>query len=80
MPLKTTQGRIWKGVRSFFSFWKHFLIGDSPILALGVLLILAADYLLRNSGFLAPVLSVTMVLVLMAIAVYQKTRHKNSKL
>jgi undecaprenyl pyrophosphate phosphatase UppP len=78
MPLKTTQGRIWKGVRSFFSFWKHFLIGDSPILALGVLVNLAVDFLLRNFGLLAPVLSVTMVLVLLAIAVYQKTRRKNS--
>ena len=78
MPTKTIQGRIWKGVKSFFSFWKHFLIGDSPILALGVLILLVVESLLRNSVVLATVLSITMVLVLMVIAVYQKTRHKNS--
>jgi maltodextrin utilization protein YvdJ len=78
MPTKTTHGRVWKGIMSFFSFWKKFLIGDSPILALGVLIILAVDFLLRNLGLLAPILSVSMVLVLLTTAVYQKTRRKNS--
>ena len=40
-PLK----QPWKAIRGFFAFWKDFLVGDSPVLALGVIIILAIAYL-----------------------------------
>jgi len=66
-----------KGIKSFFSFWKDFLVGDSPVLALGVIAILGVAYLLRNSAVLAPVTAIILVLVLMTFAVWQKTRKRH---
>ena len=41
---------IWKYTKSFLLFWQDFLVGDSPELAVGVLIILGTAYLLRKSG------------------------------
>lgn len=65
-----------KGIKSFFSFWKDFLVGDSPVLALGVIIILGVAYLLHNSAVLAPVFAIILVLVLMTFTVWQKTRTR----
>lgn len=70
------QKQPWKAIRGFFTFWKDFLVGDSPALALGVLVILAVAYLLRGSPVLAPAVAVILVLVLMVFAVWQKTRKR----
>ena len=53
-----------------------FLVGDSPALALGVLIILAVAYLLRGFAVLAPVIAVVLVLALMTLVVWQKTRKR----
>lgn len=71
-----TQKQPWKALKSFFVFWKDFLVGDSPVLALGVLLILSVTYALRSSRLLAPAVAVILVLVLMIFAVWQKTRKR----
>ncbi len=76
MPPDKTLSRVWKGVRGFFTFWKDFLVGDSPVLALGVLIILCVAYLLRGSPVLAPVASIILVLVLITFAVWQKTKTR----
>ena len=79
-PEKTLK-QPWKAIRSFFVFWKDFLVGDSPVLALGVLIILGVAYLLRGSLILAPAIAIILVLVLMTYTVWQKTktqrRHTN---
>ena len=65
MQSDKTSKAIRKGVKkSFFSFWKDFLVGDSPVLALGVIIILGIAYLLRGSDVLAPVTAIALVLVL----------------
>ena len=75
-PNDKTPSALRKGIKSFFSFWKDFLVGDSPVLALGVLIILGVAYLLHNSAVLAPVFTIIIVLILMTFAVWQKTRTR----
>lgn len=65
-----------KGIKGFFSFWKDFLVGDSPVLALGVLIILGIAFLLSYSEILAPLAVTSLVLALMTFTVWQKTRKK----
>jgi len=67
---------IWKGVKGFFSFWKDFLVGDSPVLALGVVVILGVAYLLRGFVFLAPVTTIGLVLALLVFTIWQKARAR----
>jgi hypothetical protein len=69
----------WKAIRSFFAFWKDFLVGDSPVLALGVLVILGVAYLLRGSEVLATLVVIILVLILMFFAIWQKTRKQPIK-
>jgi len=75
MPHNGLTSAIWKRIKGFFLFWKDFLVGDSPVLALGVLIILGVAYLLRGSAILAPVITIVLVLVLMTFAVWQKARR-----
>jgi len=77
MPHNKTLRALWKGVKSFFSFWKDFLVGDSPVLALGVVIILGVAYLLRGSAVLAPLATIILVLVLMTFTVWQKTKTRH---
>jgi ABC-type bacteriocin/lantibiotic exporter with double-glycine peptidase domain len=79
MPSNKTLNAVWKGVKSFFTFWKDFLVGDSPVLALGVIVILCVAYLLRGSAVLAPISTIILVLVLITFAVWQKTRARCPK-
>ncbi len=79
MPSGKTLSAVWKGVKSFFTFWKDFLVGDSPVLALGVVIILCVAYLLRGSAVLAPIATIILVLVLITFAVWQKTKTRRPK-
>ena len=74
MPQGKTGSAVWRAVKSFFSFWKDFLVGDSPVLFLGVVIILVVAYLLRSQPYLAPVTAIVLVLILIAFTVWQKTR------
>jgi len=65
---------VWRAVKGFFGFWKDFLVGDSPVLALGVIIILFVAYLLRNSPVWAPTTAIVLVLALITFTVWQKTR------
>lgn len=76
MPTDKTANKLWKGVKGFFVFWKDFLVGDSPVLALGAVIILAVAYLLRVSAVWAPAVAVISVLVLITFTVWQKTRKR----
>jgi len=66
----------WKFIKSFGLFWKDFLVGDSPELALGVIIILGIAYLLHNSGVLGAISIIVLVLVLMMITIWRKTRSQ----
>ena len=66
---------IWKYIKSFLLFWQDFLVGDSPELAVGVLIILGAAYLLRKSGDWDVAAVVALALILMIITVWRKTRE-----
>jgi len=56
-------------------FWQDFLVGDSPELAVGVLIILGTAYLLRKSGDWDVAAVVALALILMIITVWRKTRE-----
>lgn len=73
MTTDNSGSKVWKAVRGFFAFWKDFLVGDSPVLALGVVIILCVAYILRGSAVWAPTAAVILVLVLIAFTVWQKT-------
>jgi ABC-type bacteriocin/lantibiotic exporter with double-glycine peptidase domain len=79
MSSDKTLKQPWKAIRSFFVFWKDFLVGDSPVLALGVLIILGVAYLLRGYLILAPVIAIILVLVLMTYTVWQKTKKRSRR-
>ena len=79
MPSDKTLKQPWKAIRSFFAFWKDFLVGDSPVLALGVLIILGVAYLLRGSPILAPGTAIILVLILITFTVWQKTRSRSPR-
>jgi hypothetical protein len=66
---------IWKFIKGFLLFWKDFLVGDSPELALGVLIILGVAYWLHNSGVWDVVVITALALILMIITVWRKTRE-----
>jgi hypothetical protein len=66
---------IWKYTKSFLLFWQDFLVGDSPELAVGVLIILGTAYLLRKSGYWDVEAVVALALILMIITVWRKTRE-----
>ncbi len=66
---------IWKYTKSFLLFWQDFLVGDSPELAVGVLIILGAAYLLRKSGDWDVATVVPLALILMIVTVWRKTRE-----
>jgi len=76
MSTDKTVNQPWKAIRSFFVFWKDFLVGDSPVLALGVLIILGVAYVLRGSSNLASGIAIILVLALMAYTIWQKTKTK----
>lgn len=65
---------IWKFLKGFGLFWQDFLVGDSPELALGVLIILGVAYWLHNSGVWDVVAIVVLALILMVVTVWRKTR------
>ena len=64
---------IWKGTRAFFLFWKDFLVGDSPELALGVLIILGIAFWLHNDGTRAVAAVIVLVVLLAVLTVWRKT-------
>jgi len=69
---------VLKAIKSFFVFWKDFLVGDSPVLALGVLIILIVAYLLRYSAILAPLVTILLVLILITFTVWQKAHPQTA--
>ena len=68
---------IWKFIKGFVMFWKDFLVGDSPELALGVLFILGIAFLLRDLVVLSVISIIVLVLLLATVSIWRKT-HSHS--
>jgi hypothetical protein len=64
---------IWKGIRAFGLFWKNFIIGDAPEIALGVVIILIMAFLLRNTSLAAQIVIPLSVVILIISVVWLKT-------
>ncbi len=58
-------------IKSFFAFWKDFLIGDCPEVAVGTLAVLGIALGLRNSGVLVAIVVPVAVILLLAFSVRQ---------
>lgn len=68
-------GVIWKAIKGFALFWVDFVIGDSPEIAIGVLLILGLAFLLHNSAILAAVIIPAATILLLVFSLwYGKNR------
>jgi ABC-type spermidine/putrescine transport system permease subunit I len=65
---------VWKFVKAFGLFWKNFLVGDSPELALGVLIVLGTAFLLHNSTAAAAAAVIFLVVLLISLTVWRKAR------
>ncbi len=72
-------GFIWKGIKGFGIFWKNFLVGDSPEIALGVVFILILAFLLHKLSLAAQIIIPLSVVVLLISAVWRKTHPYHQK-
>jgi len=55
-------------VRAFGRFWRDFLIGDTPEIAVGAVLIVLVAYLLRDAGGVAVVVVPAAVVTLLVVS------------
>lgn len=64
-------GLVWRGIRAFGPFWWDFLIGDSPEIAIGVVLILGIAFAVRTSTMVAAVVVPVAVILLLALSAWR---------
>ncbi len=62
---------IWNGLKSFGGFWKNFLIGDSPEIAIGVVIILGIAFAVHGSATVAAVIVPLSVFTLLIGSVWR---------
>jgi hypothetical protein len=65
-----------RALRSFFSFWYDFIVGDDPLVAAGVVTALAMTALLAHAGLPAWWLLPAAVLMLLAGSLARATRRR----
>jgi len=58
-------------VRAFGRFWRDFLIGDTPEIAVGAVLIVGLAYLLRDLRGVAVVVVPAAVVVLLVVSTFR---------
>lgn len=66
---------IWRALRAFGTFWFNFLIGDTPELFVGVLVVIGGALLLRHDHAAAFVYVLALVPVLLVASVYRGRRN-----
>ena len=59
---------IWRGLKGFGAFWVDFLIGDSPEIAVGVVIILGLSFLVRGSPIASAIILPAAVVLLLAFS------------
>jgi hypothetical protein len=64
-----------RALRAFGMFWFNFLIGDTPEIFAGVLVVIGGALLLRHHKAAAFVYVIALVAVLLAASVYRGRRH-----
>lgn len=67
-----------RALRAFGKFWFNFLIGDTPEIFVGVLVVIGGALLLRHGGAAAFVYLIGLVAVVLAASVYRGRRHAES--
>lgn len=66
---------LWRGSKSFGRFWRDFLIGDTPEIALGVLIILGLAFLLRHNAIAVELITIVLAVMLLTASVWRRA-HK----
>lgn len=63
-------GMIGRGAKSFYLFWKDFLVGDCPEIAAGVVVILGIAFAVRTSAVAAALIVPGAVVLLLAVSIW----------
>jgi hypothetical protein len=66
---------VGRALRAFGMFWFNFLIGDTPEIFVGVLVVIGGALLLRHDRAAAFVYIVGLVAVVLAASVYRGRSH-----
>ncbi len=61
---------IWKGIRSFLLFWQDFLVGDSPEIAIGAVVVLGLAFAVHRSPILAAFTIPAAIIVLLIFSMW----------
>ena len=64
-------GLIWKGIKGFGLFWVDFIIGDSPEIAIGVVIILGVAFAIRSSEIGSAIVIPAAVILLFTFGVWR---------
>jgi hypothetical protein len=62
---------IWRGLKGFGAFWVDFLIGDSPEIAVGVVIILVIAFLLQHTPLAAAIILPVGVVSLLTFSLFR---------
>ncbi len=62
---------IWRGVKGFGAFWVDFLIGDSPEIAVGVVIILALSFAVKASPLASAIVIPGLVALLLIYSLWR---------
>ena len=68
---------IWKGIKSFVWFWQDFLVGDSPEIAVGVIIILGIAFGLHKSALASAIVIPVAVILLLSFSLLRGRRKAN---
>lgn len=68
---------VTRALRAFGMFWFNFLIGDTPEIFAGVLVVIGGALLLRHHAAAAFAYVIVLVAVLLMATVYRGRRHPN---
>ena len=67
---------VWRGMKSFARFWRDFLIGETPEIALGVVVILGLAFLVSHSPIAVELTIGVLAILLLAASVLRRARNR----
>ena len=62
---------VWRGIKGFGAFWVDFLIGDSPEIAVGVVIILGISFIVRGSPLASAIILPVAVISLLTYSLWR---------